>query len=69
MRPLGFKTRLWLGHVAVLAAMLALAAFGADWALRRVVLGRIIDDAVSQGAHLIPILRVEGFIAFIDTHS
>jgi two-component system OmpR family sensor kinase len=46
MRPLGFKTRLWLGHVAVLAAMLALAAFGADWALRRVVLGRIIDDAV-----------------------
>ena len=25
MRPLSFKTRLWLGHVAVLAAMLALA--------------------------------------------
>jgi len=46
MRPLGFKTRLWLGQVAVLAAMLALAAFGADWVLRRVVLGRIIDDAV-----------------------
>ena len=46
MRPLGFKTRLWLGHVAVLAVMLTLAAFGADWALRRVVLGRIIDDAV-----------------------
>jgi len=46
MRPLGFKTRLWLGHVAVLAAMLTLAAVGADWALRRAVLGRIIDDAV-----------------------
>jgi two-component system OmpR family sensor kinase len=46
MRPLSFKTRLWLGHVAVLAVMLALAAFGADWALRRVVLGRIIDDAI-----------------------
>ena len=30
MRPLSFKTRLWLGHVVVLAAMLALAAFGAD---------------------------------------
>jgi two-component system, OmpR family, sensor kinase len=46
VRPLGFKTRLWLGHVAVLAAMLALAAFGADWALRRVVLGKVIDDAI-----------------------
>src|SRR3989442_1615515 len=28
MRSLGFKTRLWLGHVAVLAAMLAGAVFG-----------------------------------------
>jgi len=46
VRPLSFKTRLWLGHVAVLAVMLALAAFGADWALRRVVLGRVIDDAI-----------------------
>ena len=46
MRPLSFKTRLWLGHVVVLAVMLALAAFGADWALRRVVLGRVIDDAI-----------------------
>src|SRR5262245_26074779 len=46
MRPLTFKTRLWLGHVAVLAAMLAVAAFGADWALRRVVIGRVIDDAI-----------------------
>ena len=46
MRPLSFKTRLWLGHVAVLAVMLALAAFGADWALRGVVLGQIIDDAI-----------------------
>ena len=46
MRPLGFKTRLWLGHVVVLAVMLALAAFGADWALRRLVLGRVVDDAI-----------------------
>jgi len=46
MRPLSFKTRLWLGHVAVLAVMLAVAAFGADWALRGVVLGHIIDDAI-----------------------
>jgi len=46
MRPPSFKTRLWLGQVVVLAAMLALAAFGADWALRRVVLGEIIDDAI-----------------------
>jgi two-component system, OmpR family, sensor kinase len=46
MRPPSFKTRLWLGQVAVLAAMLALAAFGAEWALRRVVLGEIIDDAI-----------------------
>lgn len=46
MRSLGFKTRLWLGHVAVLAAMLAVAALGADWALRRVVMGQIIDDAI-----------------------
>jgi two-component system OmpR family sensor kinase len=46
MRRVGFKTRLWLGHVVVLAAMLALAAFAADWALRRIVLGRIIDDAI-----------------------
>src|SRR2546425_305999 len=46
MRPLSFKTRLWLGHVAVLAVMLAVAAFGADWALRGVVLGHIVDDAI-----------------------
>jgi len=46
MRALTFKTRLWLGHVAVLAAMLAVAAYGADWALRRVVLGQVIDDAI-----------------------
>lgn len=43
---LSFKTRLWLGHVTILAAMLAAAAFAGDWALRRVVLGRIIDDAI-----------------------
>jgi len=47
MRPLSFRTRLWLGQVAVLAAMLALAAFGADWALRRVVLGRVDDEILS----------------------
>src|SRR3989442_7590874 len=46
MRPLSFKTRLWLGQVAVLAVMLAVAAFGADWALRGVVLGHIVDDAI-----------------------
>src|SRR5215467_3170585 len=47
MRPLSFRTRLWLGQVAVLAVMLALAAFGADWALGRVVLGRVDDEIVS----------------------
>jgi two-component system OmpR family sensor kinase len=47
MRPVSFRTRLWLGQVAVLAAMLALAAFGADWALGRVVLGRIDDEILS----------------------
>src|SRR5260370_38959424 len=46
MRPPSLKPRLWLGQGVVLAAMLALAAFGADWALRRVVLGEIIDDAI-----------------------
>jgi two-component system OmpR family sensor kinase len=46
MRPLSFKTRLSLGHVTALAVMLSLAAFGADWTLRRVVLGQIIDDAI-----------------------
>lgn len=46
MRPLGFKTRLWLGHVAVLAVMLAIAALGADWVLRRIVLGQLVDDAI-----------------------
>ena len=46
MRPLGFKTRLWLGHVAVLALLLTVAALGADWALRRIVLGQVIDDAI-----------------------
>ena len=46
MKALTFKTRLWLGHVAVLAAMLAVAAFGADWALRRVVMGQVIDHAI-----------------------
>ena len=47
MRPLSFRTRLWLGQVAVLAGMLALAAFGADWALGRVVLGRVDDEILS----------------------
>jgi len=48
VRRLSFQTRLWLGHVIVLAVMLALAAFGADWALRRLVLGRVIDDALAS---------------------
>jgi two-component system OmpR family sensor kinase len=47
MKPLSFGTRLWLGHVAVLASMLALAAFGADWALDRVMLGRVDDEILS----------------------
>jgi two-component system, OmpR family, sensor kinase len=47
MRTLGFRTRLWLGHVAVLALMLALAAFGADWALGRVILGRVDDEILA----------------------
>jgi two-component system OmpR family sensor kinase len=46
VRRLSFKTRLWLGHVAVLTALLAIAALGADFALRRLVLGRVIDDAI-----------------------
>jgi two-component system, OmpR family, sensor kinase len=46
MRPISFKTRLWLGHVTVLTVMLVIAAVGAEWALRRVVLGHIIDDAI-----------------------
>jgi two-component system, OmpR family, sensor kinase len=47
MRSLSFKTRLWLGQVSLLAAMLALAAFGADLALRSVVLGRVDDELLS----------------------
>jgi two-component system, OmpR family, sensor kinase len=47
MRPLSFRTRLWLGQVAVLAVMLALAALGADWALRRVILGRVDEEILS----------------------
>src|SRR5947199_3309 len=35
-----------VGQAGVLAAMLALAAFGADWALRRVVMGQVIDEAI-----------------------
>ena len=46
MRPLNFKTRLWLGHVAVLAVLLGIGAVGADWTLRRLVLGQVIDDAI-----------------------
>lgn len=46
MRSPRFKTRLWLGQVVVLAAMVAVAAFGAEWALRRAVIGEIIDDAI-----------------------
>ena len=47
MRPLSFRTRLWLGQVAVLAVMLVLAALGADWALRRVILGRVDEEILS----------------------
>ena len=47
MRPLSVQTRLWLGQVTVLAAMLALAAFGADWALGRVLLGRVDEEILS----------------------
>jgi two-component system OmpR family sensor kinase len=36
-----------LGQVLVLAVMLALAAFGADWALRCVVLGRVDDEILA----------------------
>ena len=50
MRPLSFRTRLWAGHVAVLALLLAIAAFGADWALRRVILGRV-DEEILALAH------------------
>lgn len=41
-----FKTRLSLWHMAVVAAVLAVAAVAADRALARVVLGEIIDTAV-----------------------
>ena len=47
MRSLSLRTRLWLGQVMVLALMLALAAFGADWALRRVILGRVDDEILA----------------------
>ncbi|PYN85821.1 MAG: two-component sensor histidine kinase [Candidatus Rokuibacteriota bacterium] len=47
MRPLSFRTRLWVGHVVVLAVMLASAAFGADWALRRVILGRVDEEILA----------------------
>jgi two-component system OmpR family sensor kinase len=47
MRPLSFRTRLWLGQSLVLAAMLTVAAFGADWALGRVILGRVDDEILS----------------------
>ncbi|MGH7302142.1 MAG: two-component sensor histidine kinase, partial [Candidatus Rokuibacteriota bacterium] len=47
MRALSLKTRLWLGQVMVLAVMLALAAFGADWALRLMVLGRVDDQILA----------------------
>ena len=50
MRPLSFRTRLWVGHVVVLGLMLAIAALGADWALRRVILGRV-DDEILALAH------------------
>jgi two-component system OmpR family sensor kinase len=48
MSPLPFRTRLWLGHVVVLAMILGVAALGADWTLRRAVLGEVIDDAIAS---------------------
>jgi two-component system OmpR family sensor kinase len=47
MKPLSFRTRLWVGHVVVLGLMLAVAAFGADWALRRIMLGRVDDEILA----------------------
>jgi two-component system OmpR family sensor kinase len=41
-----FKTRLALWNMAVVAAILALAAAGAHWALSRAGLGTVIDDAI-----------------------
>jgi two-component system OmpR family sensor kinase len=43
--PLGFKMRLSLWHAVAVALILALAAFGADWALARLVRGQV-DDAL-----------------------
>src|SRR5262249_9657980 len=50
MRPLSFRTRLWAGHVAVLALLLALAPVGAARSLRRVRRGRVCD-AILPLAH------------------
>lgn len=46
MRPISLRTRLWIGHALVLTAMLLLATLGADWMLRRIVFGDVIDDAL-----------------------
>ncbi len=43
---LNIKTRLAFWHMAIVGLILAGSAFGADLALRRVVLGHVIDDAV-----------------------
>jgi two-component system OmpR family sensor kinase len=43
---LTFKSRLALGHMAVVAVILAVAAAGAQWALSRAVLRTIIDDGI-----------------------
>jgi two-component system OmpR family sensor kinase len=54
---LPFRARLAFWHMAVVAAILVAAAAGAQWALTRLVLGRIIDDAIlalaeTEGASL-----------------
>ncbi len=54
---LTFRARLAFWHMAVVAAILVAAAAGAQWALTRLVLGRIIDDAIlalaeTEGASL-----------------
>ncbi len=43
---LNIKTRLALWHMAIVGVVLAGSAVGADLALRRVVLGHVIDEAV-----------------------
>jgi two-component system OmpR family sensor kinase len=50
---LGFKARLSLWHMVIVAVILALAAFGSNWALSRLVRGQV-DEA------LVALARAEG---------